>query len=326
MLKRIVSDVLDMEKIEAGKVELELMPLNLAEEIGGVVRLLSAQAAEKGLVLNFECLDRDAPPVMGDPTRIKQIAINLLSNAIKFTQVGGVTVRLRMTALIDRPVVSVVIDVEDTGIGFDVSNAAWLFNRFGQAEASTTRRFGGTGLGLAISRALARQMGGDVSATSVVGEGSCFTIQLTLPIAEAAVTGDTDISPRGWENGLRILVAEDNPAIQRVIALLLASVNAQAQFVENGRDALEARRQSEFDVILMDMHMPELDGLGATRAIRAMEDALELPAVPVVMLTGNSSDADKVASQAAGAIGFVTKPVDPQALFAALGSAMKQAA
>ncbi len=318
MLKRIVSDVLDMEKLEAGKVELEVAPLSLSEEIGGVVRLMSAQARDKGLDLVFEDMDPAAPPVAGDPTRIKQIVVNLVSNAIKFTGKGGVTVRLRATPTPDASSVRVAIEVADTGIGFDVDNAPWLFERFGQAGASTARTFGGTGLGLAICRALARQMGGDVSATSVVGQGSCFSVRLVLPVAAPAAFAAVAASAPISGVSLSVLLAEDNAANRRVIRLLLEQAGVETVAVDNGRAAVEARRANDFDVILMDMHMPELDGLQAIREIRSFERESGSAAVPVVMLTGRAADEDRAAAAAAGAQGFVTKPITPEALYAAL--------
>lgn len=321
MLKRIVSDVLDMEKIEAGKVELELLPVSLGEEIGGVVRLMTEQAKAKGLALIFEDIDPGAPLVSADPTRIKQIVVNLVSNAVKFTQAGSVSVRLRVEPQAEPSLVRATIDVVDTGIGFDVRNASWLFDRFGQAEASTTRQFGGTGLGLAISRGLARQMGGDITATSVIGEGSCFTVGLTLAAATPVETEDATADAPALGQGLRVLVAEDNPAIQCVIGLLLEQVQADVVVVGDGQAAVDARRHDDFDVILMDMHMPELGGLDATCAIRDFERAEALPAVPIVMLTGNSTDGDRNAAAAAGADGYVTKPIAPKALYAALEAA-----
>jgi signal transduction histidine kinase/CheY-like chemotaxis protein len=316
MLGRIVSDVLDLEKIAAGKIDFEICPTNFSGEVENVVKLMSPQASEKGIFLTFENADSKILYVDCDPTRVKQIFMNLISNAIKFTETGGVVVRLETTVDERHQRAGFVIEVIDTGIGFDSKNSAWLFDRFRQAEASTTRRFGGTGLGLSICRSLARAMGGDVTASSVVGTGSCFTVKLDLPISKDV---QRFVEPASaLASSLGVLVADDSAAVRRVIAILLAEFGCEAVFAEDGISALEAYRSNRFDVVLMDMNMPRMDGLSTVRRIRALEVERGDPEVPIVMLTGNSSDEDRQTARDAGATDFVTKPIATASLYSAL--------
>ena len=333
-LERLVSDILDMSKIEAGQLDFEIRPFDLGEALSSIIDLSHSRAAEKGLHFEERRGVGARGLVVGDSTRIGQIVCNLLSNAVKFTTQGKV--------VIDWDVEGdaagegrLILSLSDTGVGFDAETAAALFQRFSQADSSITRRFGGTGLGLSICRSLAEQMGGAIEARSTLGEGSLFTLTLPLPRvvaledwrddeiageaagegaeAEAPAEPATDFLP---ERPLRVLLAEDHPTNQRVVQLILASVGAEVVTVENGAEALAALRDATFDVILMDMQMPVMDGLTATRALRAAEAGG--PRTPVIVLSANAMAEHRYEAIAAGADAHVAKPVTAASLLAGI--------
>ncbi|TCS18081.1 ATP-binding protein [Caulobacter sp. BK020] len=321
-LLTLLNDLLDMAKIEAGKIELE--PLDFDPEMlaRGACDAFAAIAAEKGLDLHFET---DGEPALyhGDPTRIRQILYNLIGNAVKFTDRGHVMVRLAFAPT------GFELSVKDTGVGFCEQARASLFERFGQADATTTRRFGGSGLGLPISRELAKLMGGDISVESRVGEGSVFRVTLPAPRAACpAVTMGPALTPVAEalvttaSTPLRVLVAEDNPTNQLVLQSLLGGADICLEVVEDGLLALEAWRKRSFDLILMDINMPIMDGVSATRAIRAEEGASARARTPIIALTANAMDHQKYDYLAAGLDGHVSKPIDVAALFEAIAAAL----
>jgi len=328
-LERLVSDILDVSKIEAGKLDFESRQFDLGEALAGIIDVSHSRAAEKGL--DFE--ERQGAGArgvfMGDSTRIGQIVNNLLSNAVKFTSEGKVTVDWDIAGdEVGEGVLTFV--VSDTGVGFDAATGATLFQRFNQADTSITRQFGGTGLGLSICRSLAELMGGVVEARSCPGEGSTFT--LTLPLQRVVALEEYDglagPAPTGPiplylpERALRVLLAEDHPTNQRVVQLILGSAGAEVVTVENGALAVEAVERSRFDVILMDMQMPVMDGLTATRAIRAAERGGVR--TPIIMLSANAMAEHRYEALAAGADLHVAKPVTAASLLAGIAQAVPE--
>ncbi|AQR62870.1 hybrid sensor histidine kinase/response regulator [Brevundimonas sp. LM2] len=320
-LERLVSDILDMSKIEAGKLDLELHPFDLEDALSAPIALNRGKALEKGLAFVVDIAPEACGTFLGDSTRLRQVVGNLLSNAVKFTAKG----RIVLTAWItedaeDQAFLS--LTVQDSGVGFDEHQAALLFGRFNQADGTIARRFGGTGLGLSICRSLMRLMGGDIEASSEPGVGSRFSIKLPLPrVAQRAAaprpSGVTARSPLQTDRPLRILLAEDHPTNQRVVQLILDGIGADLVIVDDGARALAAAMAGTFDVILMDMQMPGMDGLTATRAIRSHETLTQLR-TPIVMLSANAMAEHKAQACDAGADLHVPKPITAAALLAGI--------
>jgi PAS domain S-box-containing protein len=314
-LNRMLMDVLDLSKIEAGKLTLSPEPFHLGKLTRSVVGLMRPTAEDKGLSFHCEIDPAADRAVTGDPVRLRQILCNLLSNAIKFTDSGTVTLRI-MGAGPER----FVFEVEDTGIGFDETVKRRLFGRFQQADDSINRRFGGTGLGLAISRQLASTMGGELDCVSAPGQGARFTLVLPLgAIHETPAAPETPADAEGDDASrsdlrLKVLVADDHAVNRKVAELTLQSVGATAYLANDGEAAVQLFREQPFDLVLMDMNMPRMDGLAATRAIRSLEAAEGRTSVPIVMLTGNTSDAHVAEAMAAGADAHLSKPLQPAAL------------
>jgi len=308
-LERLVSDILDVSKIEAGRLELEVRPFNLTEALDGPLQMMSVKAAEKGLAFEVARADAAHGWFLGDALRLRQILTNLLSNAVKFTERGGVSVEIDVVDQADGLVLT--LDVQDTGVGFSSEAARTLFDRFTQADGSITRRFGGTGLGLSICRALAEMMGGTIAAASPPGQGSRFSVRLPMPITAPPAVPDA----RGEAvaaRALRVLVAEDHPVNQKVVTLMLEACGCSPVVVADGAQALTAFRQGGWDLVLMDMQMPVMDGLAATRALRAFEGAG--PRTPVIMLSANAMEAHRHDALAAGADLHLSKPITAAAL------------
>lgn len=337
-LLRLLNDILDMSALESGKMKVLPEPVNMQRLLVDVQQLMGAQARLKGLEFVFEPPAQAPDWVETDPTRLRQILFNLLSNAIKFTAQGRVTLTARCEPWPGGPL-HWTFSVSDTGIGMDQATLTQLFQRFHQLDGSPTRRFAGTGLGLEISRTLARLMGGDISVSSQLGQGSTFTLTLDLaPCAapaepEPGAAGDagvqasgtgpalvpaassppaTEQAPASPPPSLRILVAEDHPVNRQFIGILLDRLGHSVCFAENGREALERVEQEDFDLILMDIHMPELDGLAATRALRARGDAKA--GIPVVALSADVMNEARERALAAGVDEFLSKPVQKQQL------------
>ncbi len=316
-LLTLLNDILDFSKIEAGKLELEEIDLSLAAVVEEVAALFARTAKERGVALRVE-VDPNLPPLRGDPTRLRQILTNFTSNALKFTDAGAVTLAVHPLEWRDgRQVVRLA--VRDTGCGIEPSRQAMIFDPFTQADASTTRRFGGTGLGLTICWRLAERMGGRIGVESVVGEGSTFWVTVVLAPAhgevEAPVVGDD--AGESIPAGLHILVAEDNRVNQRVVQRLLERLGCTVQLVENGVEAVAAAAQGGFDLCLMDVQMPEMDGLDASRAIRVAE-VERGGRLPIVALTANAMEQDRQASLVAGMDGHLAKPIRRDELIAVL--------
>jgi PAS domain S-box-containing protein len=321
VLERLVSDILDVSKIEAGQLDLESRPFDLARTLAASIEGCRSRAADKGLEVVVDHDPAARGRYVGDSTRVRQIVDNLVSNAVKFTAEGAITIRIDLD-----DAGRIRIEVQDTGIGFDAATGARLFGRFTQADTSITRRFGGTGLGLSICRSLARMMGGDIAAVSTPGVGSRFTVHLPLARAEAgADSAANDAEPAQAarrERPLRVLLAEDHPTNQRVVQLILASTGAELTIVGNGQQALEAFAAAAYDVVLMDMQMPGMDGLTATRAIRELEARRGVPPTPVVMLSANAMPEHREEARAAGADLHVAKPVTAATLLTGIEQAV----
>jgi signal transduction histidine kinase/ActR/RegA family two-component response regulator len=316
-LLAILNDVLDLSKIEAGKLELEATDFDIAELVEGVRAIFAAQAAANGCALSLSIDPAAAGLYRGDPTRVRQILFNLISNALKFTEAGGVEVGVA------RADDSLILWVEDTGIGIAQEHISTLFDKFEQADASTTRRFGGTGLGLAICRELAALMGGAIKVESELGRGSTFVVSLPLPrIADARpAAADTDAEPVADLEALakrRVLAAEDNPVNQRVLAALLEHLGVELTIVDNGRQAIEAWETGDWSAVLMDVQMPVMDGPTATRMIRQREREAGLSRTPIIALTANALSHQVESYRADGMDDFVAKPIEVARLVEAL--------
>jgi PAS domain S-box-containing protein len=324
-LESLLSDVLDLARIESGRLELKSEDFDLTQCVRDVAALFEPSARAKGLALIVEMSPTAAGSYNGDAPRIRQVLSNLVSNAVKFTAAGSVHIRLDAQPTDLGAAVSV--SVADTGIGFDAEAGDRLFERFEQADGSITRRYGGTGLGLAISRSLAEAMGGGLSAISRPGHGSTFSFEVSLPRSSAAATGQPaasldDAAPLADISGLRVLLAEDHPTNRRVVELILDAAGVTLTCVENGAEALDASAADSFDLILMDMQMPVMDGLTATRAIREREARLGLPRTPIYSLTANAMPEHATASTQAGADSHLTKPISAEALLRAVAEAV----
>jgi signal transduction histidine kinase/CheY-like chemotaxis protein len=313
-LLAIINDILDLSKIEAGRIELEARPFDAAHAVREAVRSLSVVAARKSLPLH---VDVEATGlVLGDAARFRQIVLNLVGNAIKFTPRGRVSVRLAYADL------RLVLEVEDTGIGIATERQGALFTPFVQADTSTTRRYGGTGLGLAITRELVERMGGHVSLDSALGRGSLFTVVLPAPHAadDAASEPRRSLGTAPLFDAPRrrvILVAEDNPINALVVRRMLEREGHDVEVVETGRAAVERTAARGFDLVLMDLEMPELDGYAAAHAIRARERVTG-GHLPLCALSANAMKGDAERSLAAGLDAHLAKPIDRAALLATI--------
>src|SRR5512139_952588 len=311
-LLTIINDILDFSKIEAGKLAIEQVAFSPADLVQGVVALFQARALEKNLHLTLSLPDNPPPALLGDPTRIRQILLNLVDNAIKFTHRGEVELLARFEP--DEGGIGCQFRVRDSGIGMSEDTQSRLFQAFSQADSSTTRRYGGTGLGLAVSSQLAELMGGQLTVVSEPGKGSTFTRSLmlrpsTLPLAELPA------SPMIQLQG-RILVVEDHPVNQRLLAHQLREMGLQYALAASGRQALDLLAEDDFDLVLMDWQMPEMDGLEATRQIRQLPTAIRN--IPIIALTANANAGFREACLAAGANDYLSKPYTEAALAALL--------
>ena len=306
LLLTIINDVLDFSKIDAGKIEIEKLPFNLANIVQAQAGMMSHRALEKHLSFQTR-IDANLPfRVEGDPNRISQVLVNLLSNAVKFTERGEVLLRVFATP---ERADHVTFEVTDTGIGIRDSDLRKLFSPFTQADTSTARRFGGTGLGLSISKRLVELMGGELRVTSDEGVGSRFWFD--LPLAEIASPVDTPVKIMATSPvsaGGHVLLAEDN-AVNRMIALaMLEAAGYTSTAVANGHEALEELKRNHYDIVLMDCQMPEMDGFEATRAIRELERQTGRH-IPIIALTANATIEDKNLCFASGMDDFMAKPV-----------------
>jgi two-component system, sensor histidine kinase len=322
-LLSLLNDILDMSALEAGKIRLMREPVNLVRLVSDVHRLMLNSANRKNLPLLLVLPDEEPEQVLTDPTRIRQILFNLLSNAIKFTERGHV--RLEMAYVAQDDGLLWTFTVHDTGIGMDDETLARLFQRFQQADRSATRRYGGSGLGLEISRTLARMMDGDIQVRSAQGRGSTFTFTLHTPLV-SRMPAAVDTRPAPLVNapernaalgqGCHILVAEDHPINRKFLGAWLEKLGHQVQFAENGQQALDWVQRQAFDLVFMDIHMPEMDGLTSARLIRALPGPCAR--IPIVALSADILKETEDEAMAAGMDQFLTKPVHKAQLEAAL--------
>ncbi|MBA4804171.1 MAG: response regulator [Brevundimonas sp.] len=309
-LQVLLSDILDLARVESGRLELADEPFDLGRAVREAAKLYEASARDKGLQFFVEIDPAADRWISGDMVRLKQVLTNLVSNAVKFTSEGFVCLTVAPgPGAAGRPTLR--FSIEDTGIGFDSETRTRLFSRFEQADGAITRKFGGSGLGLAISRQLAEMMGGDLDCESEPGGGSAFMLTIPLRPAEApAAAPRVECDEVVSDRRVRVLLADDHPVNRKVVEMILAQAPVDMTAVENGAEALEAARTGDFDIILMDMQMPVMDGLTATREIRLHEAAMGLPRTALVMLTANALPEHIAAAEAAGADRHLAKPFD----------------
>ncbi len=317
-LNRLLSDVLDLARVEAGRLDINCEPFRLDALVREAAALFEPSAQAKGLDFTLTICDSARCAVEGDAVRIQQILFNLLSNAVKFTAQGSV--RLDVARRSDASGVDEVwFEVRDTGVGFDGSKVQAVFGRFQQADGSITRRYGGSGLGLAISRELAELMGGRLTAESEQGAGAVFRLRLPLEVCVDPAMAPADGGERVQRGeNLRVLVADDHPTNLKVIELILGAAGCELVQVENGAVAVQAFKTQVFDVVLMDLQMPVMDGLSAIAAIRAWEALHHLAPTPILALSANALPEHVEATRAAGADAHLAKPLTAPLLFDAL--------
>jgi two-component system, sensor histidine kinase len=337
-LERLLSDILDGAKLDAGKLEVRMAPMNLHDAVNASAQLIGLRADEKGIKFDVKLGPNTDGLIMGDSIRLRQIISNLTSNALKFTEKGTISVAVSVEDKENgSDEASLKLVVSDTGMGFSRDTAKRLFSRFEQADSSITRAFGGTGLGLSICRSLVELMEGTISATSLPGVGSVFTVILptkrvaaspeekqTTPIQSETLQGGVQGSGDRHDeedSPLRVLMAEDHPINQRVTSLCLEPWGAEITIAVNGVEAVDFFKRAHFDIVLMDMQMPAMDGLEATRQIRLFESQSNRPRTPIAMLSANAMEEHVAMALAAGCDHHIAKPVTPDAL----GKGMEEA-
>ncbi len=336
----IINDILDLSKIESGKMELEETNFNISELIDQSVAVLLTKTSEKNISIYKEVLPNTPIFLRGDPTRVRQIFLNLLSNAIKFTEKGEIKIKINKKKIAGNKV-TLNVSVEDTGIGIPKEKVNSLFNPFTQADGSHTRKYGGTGLGLVICKEFVNMMGGDISIESVYGKGSKFFFDISLTVQESAVSvkeskgifksyglkkefpknGKESKSTKTIRSKYKVLIAEDNPVNQKVAQKMIAERGYKAYSVFNGIEALEAIKREHYDVVLMDVQMPEMDGFTCTSEIRKLPD--EKSTVPIIAITAHALAGDKEKCLNAGMNDYVTKPIDPVKLIQAIDNLLQ---
>jgi len=324
-LLAVLNDVLDLSRIEAGRMEMDIGEVD-ATTLADSLRTAFDAVAQTKKKMNFAVAvhPNAGGARRGDPTRVAQILNNLVSNALKFTPEGEVLVTLEGTGEEGRDGLRFV--VADTGVGIPKDKLPLLFQKFSQADGSNTRRFGGTGLGLAICRELATLMKGKIDVESVEGAGSVFTVDLPMPRVESQGVVGVEPAAMDEDRPLRVLAAEDIPTNQLVLRTIMQSFGVDLEMVDNGRQAVEAWRRSAFDIVLMDIQMPEMDGVAATRAIRAEEAATGRPRTPIIAVSANAMPHHAREYIAAGMDAHVAKPIELAKLHAAIEAAVAQTA
>jgi signal transduction histidine kinase/ActR/RegA family two-component response regulator len=326
-LLSILNDILDFSKLEADQVVMSEANVAVGSLVAEVAALMSAGAQQKGLTLTHQIAPSVPEYIVTDAGRLRQVLVNLVSNAVKFTERGRIDIRVDYVAT--GPDGRLEVEVEDTGVGIPRAARGQLFQRFVQADSSPTRRSGGTGLGLAISRQLVERMGGSIEVESKEGESSLFRFSIhTHPGVEPRTTvppplkpADEATSPRALNPGLRILLAEDNQTNQLIVQAFVGMAGHSVTIVENGRAAVEAVQSDSFDLVLMDVQMPEMDGPTAACAIRALPGPASR--IPIIALTANAMSGDREKYLAIGMTDYVSKPVDMTTLLAAIDRAVR---
>ena len=319
-LLAIINDILDFSKIDAGRIELEMRPFVMRDLVQRIAGLHASSAQLKGITLQVEVAPDLGPAFLGDALRIEQVLNNVLANAVKFTEQGQIRLLVHADPSTEPSLVRFV--VHDSGIGISPGKLSDIFEPFLQADTSITRRFGGTGLGLTISRKLARAMGGDLTVTSVLGSGSAFTLSVPLSIApeDDVLTGPDVTDTRSPSPGpvLRLLLVEDNPINQVLAKALLEQTGHTVVTAADGREGLAQWQRGGIDAILMDVQMPVLDGLSATRALREIERQQGRERTPIIAMTANAMSGDREQCLAAGMDDYIAKPFSRIELWAAL--------
>ena len=321
-LERVLSDVLDVSHMETGVVKVDRQPFHLGDTIRSVGALAAARAHDKALDLIIDIDPAAEAAVAGDAVRVKQILTNLVSNALKFTSEGYVAIAVRAEGPGRWR-----IDVQDTGVGFDPAEKHRLFGRFQQGDGSATRPYGGAGLGLTICKQLVDLMDGEIDANGAPGEGATFSVRLPLALTAATPLARSDAnSETAPDRPLRVLLADDHPTNRKVVQVLFSQFDVDLVCTENGQEACDAFATRRFDLVLMDMQMPVMDGLDAVRAIRERERQRGLARTPIVMLTANALPEHRDASLAAGADLHMAKPIEAPKLFGVLQSVAERQA
>lgn len=318
-LLQIINDILDFSKIESTQIELESIPLSLADLCHESLENIAVRARAKGLQIR-ETIPPDLPPqLLGDPVRLRQILLNLLGNAVKFTDRGHIALTVDSVPSEQPDIFRVQITVSDSGIGIPEDKLEEVFKAFTQVDASTTRRYGGTGLGLTICRRLVEQMHGEIRIDSVLGQGTRFVVTLALPRVPEQVSAPVDVvQPAEKARPLNILLVEDTVLNQRVASKLLGNWGHHVTIADHGGKALDILNEHTFDLILMDMQMPIMDGIEATEKIRAREARTGQTPACIFAMTANAAEGDRQRCLEAGMNDFVTKPINAQALQALL--------
>ena len=319
-LLHLINDILDLSKVEASQLELERTRFSLNDLLGKVTEMVAVRAHEKGLALVCEIAPEVPRDLVGDPTRLRQVLLNLLGNAIKFTESGEVALRVALDAGSSVPG-ALRFTISDTGIGIPDEKLGTVFERFTQADSSTTRRYGGSGLGLTISKRLVELMGGRIEVDSGVGKGSVFSFAVPLEIWAGATRQATVLVGTGPEPplpALQVLLVEDSPDNRTITIAYLQDTPYQVEIAENGAIAFEKFTAGHYDLVLMDRQMPVMDGLAATRAIRKWEQANDRPPTPIIALTASALKGDQEKFVAAGCTAFLTKPIKQEVLLQAI--------
>ena len=327
-LLRLLNDILDISKLDAGKMTFEVRAFSPAALLDQTTSILSTKAIEKGLSLRAVAADGMPPALMGDEVRLRQVLVNLADNAIKFTEAGSVEIDMSCVSETDSEA-TLAVCVRDTGTGIPADRIPTLFDEFTQADASINRKYGGTGLGLAISRRIVEQMGGALEVDSRVGAGTTFSFTVVLPKADATALapagrrdGDDELAALGRiSRRLRILLAEDNGTNQLVFSRMVQSLDVELTIAETGQEALDDARANTFDMVFMDMRMPVMDGLAATRAIRALGGPWA--SIPIIALTANAFADDVKLCRDAGMNDFIAKPLRKQMLLQTMARHLK---
>jgi CheY-like chemotaxis protein len=322
LLLAVLNDVLDLSKIEAGKLSLLKDDFELEPALNAAAETFQVMAQGKNLEFAFEIADEAKGWWRGDADRLRQIVGNLISNAVKFTPQGSVAARVD----VNPDTGSLRLVVRDSGVGIAPEKLPALFEKFTQADNSATRRFGGTGLGLAICRELTQMMGGSIDVASQEGEGSVFTVELPLNRGQAAADAVAEAVTASREGNLHLLAAEDNPTNQHVLAAVMESLGIDIDIVGDGRQAVDAWKIGGYDLILMDIQMPVMDGIDAAREIRALEAADGRRRTPIVALTANALTHQVDEYLAAGMDDHVAKPIEIAKLYEAISGALTAAA
>ena len=310
----MINDILDLAKIESGKLQIDQNPFDLPHFLKSLESLFAKEFNAKGLSFTVN-IAPDLPHfIIGDALRLNQILINLLSNSLKFTHQGGVDLHVKSLGE-ENGQVTLLFTVIDTGIGIATESQEKIFKSFAQADLDIHFKYGGTGLGLNISQRLVELMGSKIDLVSQLGQGSQFSFPLTLPTTEDPHLGK-EVDPTHIDlTGLTVLVVDDNKLSKMLVEKMLSRVGVQLGFAENGAEALDILAKKDFDLVLMDIRMPVMNGLEATEAIRAGVNAVRNPAIPIVAMTANAFAEDKVACLACGMNGYIAKPVKPQLLY-----------